>query len=151
MARRTGTGGVGSPRPFTSPPPAAHGSGSCAGILKDCNIPAVVHGFRSTFRDWTAEETDHPREVIAAALAHVVGNKVEAAYARPDMFERRRRLMDDWEACLAGERPRVPAPTGWTERLHAAQESATVIVTLSTATASSSPGARPLPAHAVPG
>ena len=42
MARRTGTGGVGSPRPFTSPPPAAHGSGSCAGILKDCNIPAVT-------------------------------------------------------------------------------------------------------------
>ena len=103
----------------------------------------MAHGFWSTFRDWAAGETDHPREVIEAALPHVVGNKVEAAYARPDLFERRRRLMDDWEACLAGERPRVPAPTGRTERLHAAQESATVIVTLSTATASSSPATAP--------
>ena len=47
------------------------------------------HGFRSSFRDWAAEETDHPREVIEAALAHVVPNKVEAAYARSDLFERR--------------------------------------------------------------
>ncbi len=51
--------------------------------------PAVAHGFRSTFRDWAAEETDHPREGIKAALAHVVGNKVEAAYARSDLFEQR--------------------------------------------------------------
>ena len=64
-------------------------------------IPAVAHGFRSSFRDWAAEETDHPREVIEAALAHVVQNKVEAAYARSDLFERRRRLMDDWAAYLA--------------------------------------------------
>ena len=64
----------------------------------------------STFRDRRpAEETDHPREVIEAALAQVVDNKVEAASARSDLLERRRRLMDDWEACLAGERPRVPA------------------------------------------
>ena len=69
-------------------------------ILKDSNIPAVAHGFRSTFRDWAAEETAHPREVIKAALAHVVGNKVEAAYARSDLFERRRRLMGDWEPAL---------------------------------------------------
>ena len=61
------------------------------------------HGFRSSFRDWAAEETDHPREVIEAALAHVVPNKVEAAYARSDLFERRRRLMNDWEAYLAEE------------------------------------------------
>ncbi len=73
-------------------------------ILKDCNIPAVAHGFRSTFRDWAAEETDHPREVIEAALAHVVPNKVEAAYARSDLFERRRLLMDDWAGYLAAER-----------------------------------------------
>ena len=65
-------------------------------LLKDLDIPAVPHGFRSSFRDWAAEETDHPREVIEAALAHVVQNKVEAAYARSDLFERRRRLMDDW-------------------------------------------------------
>ena len=63
-------------------------------------VAAVPHGFRSSFRDWAAERTDHPREVIEAALAHVVQNKVEAAYARSDLFERRRRLMDDWAAYL---------------------------------------------------
>ena len=69
--------------------------------LNDLRVAAVPHGFRSSFRDWAAEETDHPREVIEAALAHVVQNKVEAAYARSDLFERRRRLMDDWSAYLA--------------------------------------------------
>ena len=64
---------------------------------------AVPHGFRSSFRDWTAAETDHPREVIEAALAHVVQNRVEAAYRRTDLFERRRRLMKDWASYLAGE------------------------------------------------
>ena len=48
--------------------------------------------------------TDHPREVIEAALAHVVRNKVEAAYRRTDLFERRRRLMNDWAEYLAGRR-----------------------------------------------
>ena len=52
----------------------------------------MPHGFRSSFRDWAAEMTDHPREVIEAALAHMVQNKVEAAYARSDLFERRRLL-----------------------------------------------------------
>ena len=74
-------------------------------LLARCGIACVPHGFRSSFRDWAAEETDHPREVIEAALAHVVGNQVEAAYARSDLFERRRRLMDDWEAYLADRRP----------------------------------------------
>ena len=69
-------------------------------MLQHHRIAAVAHGFRSSFRDWAAEETDHPREVIEAALAHVVQNKVEAAYARSDLFERRRRLMDDWAAYL---------------------------------------------------
>ena len=75
--------------------------------LNDLRVAAVPHGFRSSFRDWAAEETDHPREVIEAALAHVVQNRVEAAYARSDLFERRRRLMDDWAAYLAATpRPR---------------------------------------------
>ena len=73
-------------------------------MLQYHRIAAVAHGFRSSFRDWAAEETDHPREVVEAALAHVVQNKVEAAYARSDLFERRRRLMDDWSAYLAGKR-----------------------------------------------
>ena len=72
-------------------------------MLERHGIAAVPHGFRSSFRDWVAEETNHPREVIKAALTHVVRNKVEAAYRRMDLFERRRRLMDDWAAYLASE------------------------------------------------
>src|SRR5262245_54725623 len=56
----------------------------------------TVHGFRSTFRDWCAERTSFPNEVAEMALAHVVGSKVEAAYRRGDMFEKRRRLMQQW-------------------------------------------------------
>ena len=70
-------------------------------LLRELGFAAVPHGFRSTFRDWAGEETDHPREVIEAALAHVVRNRVEAAYARSDLFERRRILMDDWARYLA--------------------------------------------------
>jgi integrase len=54
------------------------------------------HGFRSTFRDWCAEQTNFPREIAEAALAHVVGNKTEAAYQRGDLLEKRRKLMDAW-------------------------------------------------------
>jgi integrase len=56
----------------------------------------TVHGFRSSFRDWAAERTNFPREVAEAALAHVVGDKVEAAYRRGDLFLKRRQLMDAW-------------------------------------------------------
>ena len=70
-------------------------------LLRRQGIPAVASGFRSSFRDWAPEEPDHPREVIEAALADAVQNKVEAAYARSDLFERRRRLMDDWVSYLA--------------------------------------------------
>ncbi len=63
--------------------------------------PSPPHGFRSSFRDWAAEETDHPREVAEAVLAHKVRNQIEAAYRRSDLFERRRRLMDDWAGYLA--------------------------------------------------
>jgi integrase len=67
----------------------------------------TAHGFRSTFRTWAAEVTSFPREVVEAALAHVVGDKVEAAYQRGDMFEKRRKLMDAWAAYCAR-----PAQTG---------------------------------------
>lgn len=56
----------------------------------------TVHGFRSTFRDWAAERTNFPNEVVEMALAHAVGDKVEAAYRRGDLFEKRRRLMAEW-------------------------------------------------------
>ena len=58
----------------------------------------TTHGFRSTFRDWVAEKTEFPHELAEMALAHAVGNKVEAAYRRGDMFERRRDLMEHWAA-----------------------------------------------------
>ncbi len=76
-------------------------------LLRELGVGAVPHGFRSTFRDWAGEETDHPREVIEAALACVVCNRVEAAYARSDLFERRRRLMEEW-ACYC---QRSPSPS----------------------------------------
>jgi len=60
----------------------------------------VPHGFRSSFRDWAGDCTTHPREVIEAALAHVIGNKTEAAYRRSDAFEKRRQLMADWARYL---------------------------------------------------
>jgi integrase len=56
----------------------------------------TVHGFRSTFRDWAAERTAYPREACEMALAHAIGDKVEAAYRRGDLFEKRRRMMVDW-------------------------------------------------------
>ena len=69
-------------------------------LTKELGIAAVPHGFRSSFRDWAAERTNTPREVVEAALAHTVQNPTEAAYARSDLFERRRRLMDDWPSAI---------------------------------------------------
>lgn len=63
----------------------------------------TVHGFRSSFRDWAAERTNYPREVAEMALAHTVSDKVEAAYRRGDMFDRRRKLMEAWaKFCTSG-------------------------------------------------
>jgi integrase len=56
----------------------------------------TVHGFRSTFRDWAAERTNFPRDAAEMALAHTIGDKVEAAYRRGDLFDKRRQLMDAW-------------------------------------------------------
>lgn len=64
----------------------------------------TVHGLRSSFRDWAAEQTSYPREVIEAALAHAKG-KVDRAYQRGDLFEKRRRLMDEWARYCATSRP----------------------------------------------
>lgn len=58
----------------------------------------TVHGFRSTFRDWAGETTGFPREVIEAGLAHGIKDKAEAAYARSDLFDKRRALMGAWAA-----------------------------------------------------
>jgi integrase len=65
-------------------------------VMQRVRPGASVHGLRSSFRDWAAEQTNYPREVAEAALAHAISNAVEAAYRRTDFFERRRRLMEDW-------------------------------------------------------
>lgn len=72
----------------------------------------TVHGFRSAFRDWAAERTNHAPHVVEMGLAHAIGDKVEAAYRRGDLFEKRRRLMADWEryCTRAPERPGKVVP-----------------------------------------
>ena len=63
----------------------------------------TTHGFRSTFRDWASETTAYPHEVCEMALAHTITNKAEAAYRRGDLFDKRRRLMQDWaNYCASG-------------------------------------------------
>ena len=64
----------------------------------------TAHGFRSTFRDWAAECTDYPNEVVEMALAHTISGQVEAAYRRGDLFEKRRLLMIDWAEFCAGQK-----------------------------------------------
>lgn len=70
---------------------------SCLALLRRMGrTDIVVHGFRSSFRDWAAEQTSFPREVAEMALAHAIGDKVEAAYRRGDLFEKRLKLMQAW-------------------------------------------------------
>ena len=74
----------------------------------------TVHGFRSTFSDWAAERTNFPREVAEHALAHSLPDKVEAAYRRGDLFDKRRLLMDEW-ARFCG----IVVPAGEVVAIHA--------------------------------
>lgn len=74
-------------------------------VLRGLKLDYTVHGFRSTFRDWAGDCTEHPREVVEAALAHAVGDAVERAYRRGDALEKRRRLMADWDAYLSKPSP----------------------------------------------
>jgi integrase len=71
----------------------------------------TVHGFRSTFRDWAAERTNYANHIVEQALAHVIGNKVEAAYRRGDLFAKRMRLMSDWARfCTTPQRDATVTP-----------------------------------------
>jgi len=72
-------------------------------VLRRMGVEVTVHGFRSTFRDWTGNETQFQREVAEAALAHVIGDKAEQAYRRGDALEKRRALMDAWADFCAGQ------------------------------------------------
>ncbi|WP_292532181.1 site-specific integrase [Methylocystis sp.] len=70
--------------------------------LRRMDVPFTAHGFRSSFRDWAAECTSYSQEICEMALAHTVSNKVEAAYRRGDLFDRRRALMEEWASYLTG-------------------------------------------------
>ncbi len=71
-------------------------------MVRRIRVGLTVHGFRSTFRDWISEKTEHSPEVAEMALAHTIGNKVEQAYRRGNLLERRKRLMQDWESYCHG-------------------------------------------------
>jgi integrase len=81
-------------------------------------VDITVHGFRSTFRDWAAEQTNFAREVAESALAHISGDKVERAYRRGDLFEKRRQLMEAW-AGYCGQPSILPGQESRVIRLHA--------------------------------
>ena len=83
---------------FPSPRGGSVSENTLSKLLRELQIDAVPHGFRSSFRDWAAECSDAPREVCELALAHVNSDRVEAAYRRTDLFERRRVLMEQWSS-----------------------------------------------------
>ena len=80
-------------------------------LVRGMELPATVHGFRSSFRDWVAEEANVPREIAAAALAHTLENRDEAAYRRTDFLAKRRELMKAWgDFCVPSARSRSRRP-----------------------------------------
>ena len=79
-------------------------------MLRRLGIPAVAHGFRSSFKDWRIERTGVSWAVGEAALAHNLGNSNEQAYARTDLFEQRRSLMVAWAQFVADGREQVVLP-----------------------------------------
>jgi integrase len=76
-------------------------------LVKELGYPVDIHGFRTSFRTWVQEQTNTAHEVAERALAHKTTNKVEAAYARSDLFEKRRKLMDAWARYLGDEAAKV--------------------------------------------
>ena len=81
---------------------------SLTAVLRRMKVAATAHGFRSTFRDWVSECTEYSGEVAEMALSHAIGDKVEAAYRRGDLLEKRVALMANWASFLAGSRPGTP-------------------------------------------
>jgi integrase len=80
---------------------------SLSKLVKELGFDADVHGFRTSFRTWTQEQTNFPREVAEAALAHRLGDAAEQACARSDFFEKLRRMMQAWADYIAGTRGEV--------------------------------------------
>lgn len=81
---------------FTAPKGGPISDMTISAVCRRMELPIVPHGFRSTFRDWAAETTNYPREVCEQALAHTIDSKVEAAYRRGDLFNKRIKLMEEW-------------------------------------------------------
>jgi integrase len=79
-------------------------------MVRRLSLGITVHGFRSSFRDWVSEETEYSPELAEMALAHTIGNKVEAAYRRGNLIERRKRLMQHWEAFCQGNDMQIVQP-----------------------------------------
>ena len=73
-------------------------------LHKGLGLPYTMHGFRSTFRDWGTDKTNHPRELLEVALAHLPGNQTEHAYWRGDALERRVTIMEDWALFVGGSK-----------------------------------------------
>ena len=92
---------VGSDLVFQAPRGGPLSDMTLSAVLRRMEVAAVPHGFRSTFRDWVAERTAYPGDLAEMALAHAIGDKVEAAYRRGDMFEKRRRMMEEWASFCA--------------------------------------------------
>ena len=90
------TADEGSDLVFPAPQGQALNDASLSRLCNELDLGCVPHGMRSSFRDWAAECSDAPREVCELALAHVNSDRVERAYRRTDLFERRRRLMQEW-------------------------------------------------------
>jgi integrase len=78
-------------------------------LVKELGYEADIHGFRTSFRTWAQERTNYPREVAEAALAHTIKDKAEAAYARSDVFEKRRKMMEAWANHLSQQAAKVVA------------------------------------------
>ena len=97
---------------FPSPAGRVLSDSTLSRLLRDLDVGAVPHGFRPSFRDWAPECADAPREVCELALAQVNGDRVEAAYRRSDLFEKRRELMDDWAAYLTAADASDASSTG---------------------------------------
>jgi integrase len=100
---------AGSDLVFPAPRGGALSDMTLTAVLRRMAVAAVPHGFRSTFRDWAAERTNYPRDVAEMALAHTIGDKVEAAYRRGDLLEKRTAMMADWASFLS--RPEVATPS----------------------------------------
>lgn len=86
-------------------------------LLRRMKVPCTAHGFRSSFRDWAAEATNYPREVAEAALAHTVENRVEAAYRRSDLLDKRRAMMGEWGRFCFAEMDKAVVPLRMPGRL----------------------------------